>query len=153
LKSESISKKPKLSNLVLKLPSAFPGFLECSLKIFTDCSDRLSVKQGGLCLIKKYSLFYLPLVGVILGTLLLPTRTYAYTANQASFEFLATGAYRVNLYYTVPSLREFREASIEFGERKQAEKFYFDVIRGADFYVNAQGDVEFNNGQLTPNPW
>lgn len=104
-------------------------------------------------LIKKYSLLCLPLVGVILGSLLLPARTDAYTANQVSFEFLATGAYRVNLYYTVPALREFREASIEFGDRKQAEKFYFDVIRGADFYINAQGDVEFNNGQLTPNPW
>jgi hypothetical protein len=153
LKSESISKKPKLSNLVLKLPKDLPGDLRQRLKIFMDSSDRLTVKQGRLCLIKKYSLFYFPLVVVILGALVLPARTYAYTANQVSFEFLSTGAYRVNLYYTVPALREFREASIEFGERKQAEKFYFDVIRGADFYINAQGDVEFNNGQLTPNPW
>lgn len=78
---------------------------------------------------------------------------FAYTANQVSFEFLANGAYRVNLYYTIPALREFREASIEFSERRQAEKFYFDVVRGGDFFINSRGEVEFNNGQLSPSPW
>lgn len=104
-------------------------------------------------MIKKRSLFCMALATFILGAVFLPTTTFAYTANQASFEFLANGAYRVNLYYTVPALREFREASIEFAERKQAEKFYFDVVRGGDFYINSQGEVDFNNGQLSPNPW
>ena len=89
----------------------------------------------------------------LVGTALTATNSSAYTANQVTFEFLANGAYRVNMYYTVPALREFREASIEFSERKQAEKFYFDVVRGADFYINNQGEVEFKNGQLSPSPW
>lgn len=104
-------------------------------------------------MIKKRSLFCLALATFTLGGGFRPPTAFAYTANQVSFEFLANGAYRVNLYYTVPALREFREASIEFAERKQAEKFYFDVARGGDFYINAQGGVEFNNGQLSPNPW
>lgn len=77
----------------------------------------------------------------------------AYTANQVAFEFRQNGTYRVYLYYTVPALKEFREASIDFSNRKKAEKFYFDVLNGADFYVDDQGQAEFVNDALEPSPW
>ena len=77
----------------------------------------------------------------------------AYTANQVTFEFRPNGTYRVYLYYTVPALKEFREAAIDFSNRKKAEKFYFDVLNGADFYVDDQGQPEFVNDALEPSPW
>ena len=77
----------------------------------------------------------------------------AYTANQVTFEFRPNGTYRVYLYYTVPALKEFREAAIDYSNRKKAEKFYFDVLNGADFYIDDQGQAEFVNDALEPSPW
>ena len=101
---------------------------------------------------KKYSAKSLVLV-LSLGFSLVGECALGYTANQVSFEFRQGGTYRVNLYYTVPALKEFREAYIDFNDRKQAETFYFDVIKGADFYVDSQGRVDFNNSQTSPSPW
>jgi len=78
---------------------------------------------------------------------------HALTANQVSFEFRPNGIYRVYLYYTVPALREFREATVEFTKRKDAEAFYFKVLRGADFYLENPDDVRFMNEPLAPEPW
>lgn len=103
-------------------------------------------------LIKKYSTKTL----MVLMSLWLCSASdygFGYTANQVSFEFRQGGTYRVNLYYTVPALKEFREAYIEFKDRKQAETFYFNVVKGADFYVDSQGQVDFNNSQMSPSPW
>lgn len=77
----------------------------------------------------------------------------AYTANQVSFEFRPNGIYRVYLYYTVPALKEFREAAVEFTSRKKAEKFYFEVLRGADFFIDDKGKTQFVNDPLAPSPW
>lgn len=77
----------------------------------------------------------------------------ALTANQVAFEFRPNGKYRIYLYYTVPALKEFREAYIEFISRKKAEKFYFDVLRGADFYLEDPEQVTFVNKPLEPQPW
>ena len=78
---------------------------------------------------------------------------WSYTANQVSFEFRPNGIYRVHLYYTVPALKEFREATVEFTSRKKAEKYYFDVLRGAEFYIDGQARTEFVNEPLAPSPW
>jgi len=104
-------------------------------------------------LIKKVSLFFALLAALLGVSLTSSSPCFAYTANQVTFEFRSNGTYRVNLFYTVPALREFREASINFTNRQKAEKFYFDVVRGADFYVDPSGAIEFNNNQLSPIPW
>lgn len=97
---------------------------------------------------KVYSvLFVIFMSGLISG------RAAALTANQVSFQFLNNGRYRVNLYYTVPALKEFREAYVDFDDRKRAETFYFDVLRGADFYLEDEPQTKFVNEPLTPNPW
>lgn len=75
------------------------------------------------------------------------------TANQVSFETRPNGLIRVYLYYTVPALKEFREAYIEFKSRAKAEKFYFDVVRGADFYLDDPEQTRFINKPLAPQPW
>lgn len=77
----------------------------------------------------------------------------ALTANQVAFEFRPNGLYRVYLYYTIPAIKEFREAYVEFTNRKKAEKFYFDVLRGGDFYLNNPEKVQFVNKPLEATPW
>jgi hypothetical protein len=79
--------------------------------------------------------------------------TYALTANQVAFEFRPNGRYRVNVYYTIPAVKEFRQAYVEFTRRKDAEAYYFKILRGADFYLDDPSDVRFINEPLNPEPW
>lgn len=76
----------------------------------------------------------------------------ALTANQVDFEF-HKGIYRVIVHYTVPALKEFRQATVEFRSKKKAEAFYFAVLRGADFYFGDPKGIEFINERKKPDPW
>ena len=49
----------------------------------------------------------------------------AFTANKVFFEFWPNkGFYRVRVHYTIPELKEAREARVEFTSKKEAEKYY-----------------------------
>jgi len=76
-----------------------------------------------------------------------------YTANKVWFEFLPTGIYRVHVSYTVPALREFREAFAEFRRKKDAERFYFDLLKGADFYIPDPKTLKMVQNPTEPEPW
>ena len=80
-------------------------------------------------------------------------KSSALTANQVAFEFRPNGRYRVILYFTIPALKEYREAYVEFEKRKDAEEYYFKILRGADFYLEDPEDVRFINAPLDPQPW
>ena len=77
----------------------------------------------------------------------------AYTANKVWFEFLPTGKYRVHVNYTIPELKEFRESYVEFLKKKDAEAYYWDLVRGADFYLPLAADHRYLNPSLKPEPW
>jgi len=74
-------------------------------------------------------------VAIPSGLLLWTSPAFAYTANRVWFETRPEGIYRVNVNYTVPALREFREAQVEFRSRAEAEAYYWDLVKGADFYL------------------
>ena len=76
-----------------------------------------------------------------------------YTANKVWFEFRPDGRYRVYVNYTVPELKEFREAWVDFAKKKEAERFYFDLVRGADFYPPDPKARRFTNPAMKPDPW
>ncbi|MEZ4741458.1 MAG: hypothetical protein R3B45_03285 [Bdellovibrionota bacterium] len=77
----------------------------------------------------------------------------AFTANKVWFEFRKNGKYRVHVNYTVPALKEFRESYVEFNQKREAEKFYFDLIRGADFHLPSSAQRLFKSQPLRPIPW
>jgi hypothetical protein len=77
----------------------------------------------------------------------------AFTANKVWFEFKKNGIYRVYVNYTVPELKEFRESYVDFRSKKKAEKYYFDLVRGANFYQPHAKDREFKNQDLIPVAW
>ena len=91
----------------------------------------------------------------ILGLLILcaTTELTAHTANKVWFVLTNYGRYRVYVSYTVPEIKEFREAYVEFAEKAKAENFYFDLLRGADFYYPNAEEKKFNNHPLKPQPW
>ena len=101
-------------------------------------------------MLKKHTILLLLLLLLMLSW---APPAWSYTANQVSFEFRPNGIYRVYLYYTVPALKEFREATVEFTSRKKAEKYYYDVLRGAEFFLDDKAQTEFVNTPLAPSPW
>jgi len=78
---------------------------------------------------------------------------HAYTANKVWMEFRPNGRYRVYVNYTIPALKEYREAYVEFSKKKAAEKFYFNLVRGADFYFPDASSHRFENSSKKPEPW
>jgi|GEM_PF-1188856 len=90
---------------------------------------------------------------VLFVNLLTITQAKAFTANKVWFEARPNGIYRVHVNYTVPALREFREAYIEFAKRKDAEAFYWDAVRGADVFLENPAQRRFINQPLEPRPW
>jgi hypothetical protein len=78
---------------------------------------------------------------------------FGFTANKVWMEFHDHGIYRVHVNYTVPALREFREAYVEFTQKKLAEAYYFDLLRGADFYLPDPAARKFKAQPLQAEPW
>ncbi len=85
--------------------------------------------------------------------LLASSRAFAFAANKVWFEFRPEGIYRVYVNYTVPELKEFRESYVEFRKKKDAERFYWDLVKGADFYPEDPATRRFNAPSLKPEPW
>ena len=81
------------------------------------------------------------------------TEALGYTASKVWFEFLQGGRYRVTVAYTVPELKEFRESYVEFVQKKVAEKYYWDLVRGADFFPADPANLRFIKPPSVPDPW
>ena len=68
-------------------------------------------------------------------------------------EFRQNGRFRVYVNLTVPSLREMKEIYVEFSKKKEAEKYFFDLIKGADFYLPEAKHRRFISNRGEPEPW
>ena len=77
----------------------------------------------------------------------------AYTANRVHFEFMQTGQYRVIVNYTIPELKEVREAYVIFNKKSEASKFYWSLVRGGDFFPSDPKNIRFIRPKLEPRPW
>ena len=61
---------------------------------------------------------------------------------------------RIKVIYTVPALRELREMTIEYNNRKKAESHYWKLVRGAHFFPPEAGSgIKFLEDKLEPSPW
>lgn len=99
---------------------------------------------------RRVAMYFL---AILAASFLSWTSAQAYTANKVMFMFKPYGGYRVYVNYTIPELKEYREAYVEFVNRKDAEKYYWDLIRGADFYLPEPDALRFSNQALEPEPW
>jgi hypothetical protein len=77
----------------------------------------------------------------------------AYSANKVWLDPLDDGRYRVRAQYTVPALREFREAQAIYASRKEAEVFYWHLIRGGEFATGGPAKLWFLPVKSEPRPW
>lgn len=78
---------------------------------------------------------------------------YSYTANKVWFEFLEDGRYKVIVNYTVPEIKEFRESYVIFNKKREAESYFWSLVRGADFYPSQPYVARFEKPKLRPDPW
>lgn len=90
---------------------------------------------------------------IILSAVLFEKSLTAYTANRVHFEFMQTGQYRVIVNYTIPELKEVREAYVIFNKKSEASKFYWSLVRGGDFFPNDPKKIRFMKPKLEPKPW
>jgi hypothetical protein len=89
----------------------------------------------------------------IIACLGFSSQAFAYTANKVWFEFKPHGGYRVYVNYTIPELKEYREAYVDFTRKKEAEKYYWELVRGAEFYPGDGPAREFKQQPLEPSAW
>ena len=77
----------------------------------------------------------------------------SHSANKIWFEFRQDGRYRVYVNYTVPAIREFREAYVDFYSKKEAERFYWSLVKGGDFHFPDPNVGHFHEVPKGPDPW
>ena len=92
------------------------------------------------------------LLTMSLSLFVLSSTAFSYSANKVWFEFLDTGRYRVYVNYTIPALKEFRSHYVDFIKKKDAEAYYWSIVKGADFFPS---DPKSNRFRPTakPDPW
>lgn len=93
------------------------------------------------------------LLSIPLMPICLPGIAAAYTANKVWVSRLMNGTFRVSIEYTIPALKERRLAYTDFGSEKEAQEFYWDVVRGADFFIDRPKARRFENPPPRPQPW
>lgn len=91
--------------------------------------------------------------GFLLFSFLKADLGFSYRANKVHFHSLQNGIYRVTIEYTVPELLQFREAYVEFRSLSKAKNFYWDAVRGVDFYwLDPENRTYIQNPKQT-DPW
>ena len=60
---------------------------------------------------------------------------------------------RVFVSYTIPEIKERREAYVDFEDPQKAAQYYWDLIRGADFYLYSPDRIRFIDPTEAPDPW
>ena len=92
------------------------------------------------------------IICIILKLAVSTTPAMAFTANSVSFETLDRG-WRVYVEYTIPQIKELRQAFVEFRSYEKAAEFYWKLVRGANFYLTPGGKIKFITPPKTPDPW
>lgn len=104
---------------------------------------RLNLKMG----------LRLRLGALLVATCLLSETAYGLAANKVWFKVLAPGRYRVYVNVTIPELKQYREYHVDFRSFRKASAFFWELVKGADFYPP---DKNRNRFQRTPEgykPW
>lgn len=90
---------------------------------------------------------------MLLALAFMEGRAFAYSANKVWMEKLDGGMYRVSVQYTVPEIKEFREAHAIFEHRKDAQTLYWQLLRGADFSVGGPAQIHYKPPKKAPEEW
>ena len=50
-------------------------------------------------------------------------------------------------------MKEFRENYVEFTNKKEAEQYYWAMVRGAEFFPPNAKDFKYPKAPASPDPW
>ncbi len=91
---------------------------------------------------------------LLLWILILDQRAWGLQASKVYFEYIPSlGVYRVRTLYTIPELKEKREMRAEFRAKKEAEEFYWKLVKGGDFSQGDPKSVKFLTQPAKADPW
>lgn len=76
---------------------------------------------------------------------------FGFTASKVWYEFHPF-FFRIYIRYTVPALKEAREAYIDIKNKKEAERFFWSAVRGGDFFIY-KNKIIFDEKKPGPTPW
>ena len=97
---------------------------------------------------------HIPFAIFVLALFFVSSKGLALTANKVFFEFWPQKSmYRVKVHYTIPHLKEAREARVEFRSKAKAERYYYSLLKGADFYLSDPKTIRFIKPTLKQDPW
>lgn len=87
-------------------------------------------------------------VALVLGLMgvpgLMESRAYGLAANKVWFKTLSPGRYRVYVNVTIPELKQFREYHVDFRSYRKASAFFWQAVKGADFYPPSQKKTRYS---------
>lgn len=80
---------------------------------------------------------------------------HGFNANHVNIIRTTNGKYRIVIRYTHIEVGEYREAHIDFTNREEALKVYWDLAKGADFFLgnDAKNIVHFHTEPPKNNPY
>jgi hypothetical protein len=81
------------------------------------------------------------------------TTALGFSANKVWMEFRDNGRYRIYVQYTNVPLKRLGYTEIEYSTKGEAEKTYFALAKGADFFFGSDQRIKFTPPKLKPTPW
>jgi hypothetical protein len=71
-------------------------------------------------------------------------KAHGFTADTVDIKRLPNGKYRVFINYTHLQIGEYRQAHIDFAEKKKAIEAFNKLVRGAEFFSGSADTIHFH---------
>ncbi len=80
---------------------------------------------------------------------------HGYNADRVKILYVpAENIYRITIRYTNVEVGEYREAHVDYRNRKEALKVYWDLVNGADFFLgDVKDSLHFHDPVQKNNPY
>jgi hypothetical protein len=79
---------------------------------------------------------------------------HGFTANRVWVQRMESGAFRITIRYTHIELGEYREAHLLTYSKEEANQWYQNLIKGAEFFLgDAKNNIHFHTPPPTPIPY
>lgn len=90
---------------------------------------------------------------VLLACLTSTAFAHGFTADTVDIKRLPSGKYRVFISYTHLQIGEYREAHIDFVEKKDAIQAFQKLVKGAEFFRGDAKGIHFHEGPERKQPY
>jgi hypothetical protein len=97
------------------------------------------------------SIHMIALLGLLVQAL--PAFAHGFTADVVDIKRLMNGKYRVYISYTHLQIGEYREAHIDFKDKKEAIEAFRKLVAGAEFFLGDAKGIHFHGQPESKDPF